>query len=148
MTTRRGFTLVEILVGITLLSTVLIFVAGLQTVQSRLTWRATLTQRANAVLLQRVELYEGLHWAQMPVGGGCTYDTLSARGTLRFFRCDTIAAPPASFGTQKSIEINVLAPLDQRSTVSPEAVAADSVRTRFVRARARVQRFLPPGAPF
>ncbi len=151
MTPRRdGFTLVEVIVGIMLMSTVLLFIAGLQIVQSRLTWRAVLAQRTNAVLLQRVESYETRAFTSLNPGGACTHDSTSASGTLRFIRCDTVSTPAGS-STQRDIVINVLAPVDQ-SPGGPRTLPVpftDSLRrTNWVIARARVQRFQPPPAPF
>lgn len=147
---RDGFTLVEVIVGIMLMSTVLLFIAGLQIVQSRLTWRAVLAQRTNALLLQRVEAFEARPFATLTPGGSCTHDTTSASGTLRFIRCDTISTPAGST-TQRDIVINVLAPVDQSPggpTALPISLTDSLRRANWVVARARVQRFQPPPAPF
>ncbi|MDX2184042.1 MAG: prepilin-type N-terminal cleavage/methylation domain-containing protein [Gemmatimonadaceae bacterium] len=147
---RPGFTLVEVLVGLMLMSTVLLFIAGLQVVQSRLTWRAVLAQRANATLLQRIESYEARAFTTLVDGGTCALDTVSAAGTLRFFRCDTVRTPAGS-STQRDITINVLAPIDQRAggvSALPSVMSDSVMRRLFVSVRARVSRFQPPPAPF
>ncbi len=149
--TRRGFTVVEVMVGVTVLATVLLFIAGLQIIQSRLTWRAVLQQRANAVLLQRVESYEGRSWNSLaaPGTGTCLFDTTAAKNSLRFFRCDTVSAPTGST-TERDIDIYVIAPINQLSGFIPTlpSPATDSaIRRDFIRLRARVQRFQPSPDP-
>ena len=66
---RRGFTLIEILVGLTLFSVVILGLAGLQTVQSVLSSRNAVRIRAIAVMTARSEGWQAQSFTSFPTSG-------------------------------------------------------------------------------
>lgn len=146
---RRGFTLIEILVGLTLFSVVILGLAGLQTVQSVLSSRNAVRIRAIAVMTARSEGWQAQTFTSFPTSGttgSCMLDTTSALGALRFFRCDTVFTVSAD---QRQVSVNVIAPVNQKPG-STTTIPTDSnlVAQRFVRLTSRLLRTRSPSSPF
>ncbi len=147
--TRGGFTLVEILVGMTLFSVVIVGLAGLQTVQSVQGRRVAVRLLARSVLTTRTEGWQATAFTSLPTSGttgSCMLDTISARGTLRFFRCDTVSVVST---TQRQVSVNVLAPVNQRAgAVTSIPSDSNAVALNFVRLNARLVRVQAGGVSF
>jgi len=96
---QRGFTLLELLVALVVLSVGVLAVAQLFPAGSRSQLQAELMSSANYFAQQKVEQLSLLPWTDSALSagrhpGGGAFDTLGAHGEfLRFYQVEVLAAP-------------------------------------------------------
>jgi prepilin-type N-terminal cleavage/methylation domain-containing protein len=96
----KGVSLIEVMVALTILSTVLVALGGLMFQVGRHTRTSARQTYQAAALQQGVAYMEALPWSAIDAAAGCTTDTT---GLLEYRRCIGVA----DFGSYKSVTVIV-----------------------------------------
>jgi prepilin-type N-terminal cleavage/methylation domain-containing protein len=76
--TARGFTLVEIVVALTLLSLILVGIAQMTLVLSRRTRGVSAAAARSAIITEQINRFAAIPWAELPAPGSTVSTTVSS----------------------------------------------------------------------
>ncbi len=126
---KRGVSLIEIMLALTILATALLAMGGLMLAVAQHTKQATAAGYRSAAATSAVAWVQGIPWDSLDAWASCSSDTM---GVFRYDRCLTVLT---------------LSPKLKRATVAIQATGALSIRPDTIVVDRNKPRLLSPLTP-